>query len=113
MKASLKKTIFAIIIAFLSLGAFAFGGKASDSQNSIVGYIKFYGNAPFEFPGFETVDGYVYTLKVKENSSFTLSELEKQTGNMLELTGEIDKSQKNGLNVLKDGIFIVSEWKKL
>ena len=88
----------------------AFGGRAPET---VTGHIKYYGNAPFEFPGIETADGYLYTLQVEENAPFTIEDIEKEQGFALQFTGTIDKSQGNGLNVLKDGIFIVSEWKKL
>ena len=110
MKKSFIKTLFFLAISFCASSVFAFGGRAPQTA---VGHVKYYGNAPFEFAGFETVDGYVYTLKVEEKSKFTLKDIEDAQGYMLELTGEIDTSQKNGFNVLKDGIFVVSEWKKL
>ena len=111
---SLFKKIFLAFCVLLVAGVvFAFGGKSEETQTTIVGHIKYFGNAPFEFAGFETVDGFLYTLKVQENAKFSLKDIEAEQGNMLELTGEIDKSQENGLNVLKDGIFVVYEWKKL
>ena len=110
---SFKKIILMLGFVLCALSVFAFGGKSEETQTTIVGHIKYFGNAPFEFAGFETVDGFLYTLKVQENAKFSLKDIEAEQGNMLELTGEIDKSQENGLNVLKDGIFIVSEWKKL
>lgn len=110
MKKSLLKAIFALVFPLCSLFAFSFGGRPPES---IVGYVKYYGNVPFEFPGFETVDGYIYTIKIEENADFSLKDITAAQGYLLELTGEIDKKQKNGLNVLKDGVFTVSEWKKL
>ena len=110
MKFHIKKIAFLSLFALLSIQIFGFGRKA---PQIVVGHIKYFGNTPFEFAGFETVDGYIYTLNVAENLSFTIEELCTEQGNMLELTGEIDKSQKNSLNVLKDGIFIVDSWKRL
>lgn len=110
MKKSLLKAIFALVFSLCNLFAFSFGGRPPES---IVGHVKYYGNVPFEFPGFETVDGYIYTIKIEENADFSLKDITAAQGYLLELTGEIDKNQKNGLNVLKDGVFTVSEWKKL
>ena len=110
---SFKKLLLLIAFSLCLIPIFAFGGKASDSKMSVVGHVKFYGNVPFEFPGFETVDGYIYTIQIEENAKFTLDDIKKENGYLIELTGEVDKSKNNGLNVLKDGIFVVSEWKKL
>ncbi|WP_407429193.1 hypothetical protein [Treponema sp.] len=108
---SVKKVFCLISALFLTEQAvFCFGGRAPQVA---VGFINYYGNAPVEFAGFETVDGYVYTLQVEEGSKFTLKDIEAEQGNMLELTGQIDNSQKNGFQILKDGVFIVSDWKKL
>ena len=105
-----KKIILSLTLFISAFFAFSFGGLAPQTA---VGHVKYYGNVPFEFAGFETVDGFVYTLQVGENSPFSLKDIEAEQGNMLELTGQIDKSQKNAPNVLKDGVFVVSEWKKL
>ena len=109
-KSTCKKICLLFLVFFCSIAVFPFGGPAPQCA---VGHIKYYGNVPFEFAGFETVDGYVYTIQVEENSSFTLKDIEAAQGNMLELIGRIEKSHKNAPNVLKDGIFVVSEWKKL
>jgi len=110
----MKKLFTILLFVFVSViptsFIFAYGGQAPQTA---VGSITYYGNAPFAFPGLQTVDGYLYTLAVEENAPFTLKDIEAAQGNLIEFTGTIDKSQKNGLNVLKDGIFIVSEWKIL
>lgn len=110
MRISIKSLFIAFAFLFAGGSLFAFGGRA---PQTIVGHVKYYGNVPFEFPGFETVDGYIYTIKIEENADFSLKDITAAQGYLLELTGEIDKNQKNGLNVLKDGVFTVSEWKKL
>jgi len=110
MRISIKSLFIAFAFLFVGAFLFAFGGRA---PQTIVGHVKYYGNVPFEFPGFETVDGYIYTIKIEENADFSLKDITAAQGYLLELTGEIDKNQKNGLNVLKDGVFTVSEWKKL
>ena len=107
---SLRKIFPLLSLSFCLISAAAFGGKA---PQAVSGYVKFYGNVPFEFAGFETLDGYVYTLQIDEDAKFSLKDLTDLQGFLLELTGEIDDSQKFGLNVLKDGIFIVNDWKRL
>lgn len=108
---SVIKVIFLVLLAFSAVfQCFSYGGKA---PQVITGHIKYYGNSPFEFAGFETEDGYLYTIEIDKNSDFLLADIEKETGYRLELTGKIDKSHRNGPNVLKDGVFIVSDWKKL
>ena len=110
---SLKKIFSVFSVLFLGASLFAYGGKAEETQTSIVGHIKYFGNAPFEFPGFETVDGFVYTIRIAENSTVTLKEIEAEQGYLLELTGEVAKDVKKMPDVLKDGVFLVSDWKKL
>ncbi|MCR4821748.1 MAG: hypothetical protein K5873_02615 [Treponema sp.] len=110
MKNNLKSFIFILILGLLSLSAFAFGGKAPQTA---VGSIKYFGNAPFAFPGLECVDGYLYTLQVEEGASFTLKDIEEAQGSLIEVTGSIEKSNQLGPNTLKDGVFVVSEWKRL
>lgn len=110
MRISIKSLFIAFAFLFAGGSLFAFGGRA---PQTIVGHVKYYGNVPFEFPGFETVDGFIYTIQIEENSAFSLKDITDAQGYMLELTGEIDKSQKKGVNTLKDGVFVVSEWKKI
>lgn len=110
MKYFLGKTIFVLVLIFSSLTVFAFGGRA---PQTVVGHIKYYGNVPFEFPGIETVDGYHYSIKVEEGAEFTVKDITDASGYMLEFTGQIEKSKENAYEVLKDGVFVVSEFKKL
>ncbi|MBQ0050885.1 MAG: hypothetical protein KBT11_02340 [Treponema sp.] len=102
---ALASFLFALICGF------AFGyGKA---PATVVGHINFYGNAPVEFPGIVTVDGQTYGLKIAEGSAFTLKEISSHQGELLELTGEIENPKGPAYQRLKDGFFIVSEWKVL
>ena len=110
MRISIKSLFIAFAFLFAGSSVFAFGGRA---PQTIVGHVKYYGNVPFEFPGFETVDGFIYNIQTEENAAFSLKDITDAQGYMLELTGEIDKSQKKGVNTLKDGVFVISEWKKL
>ena len=109
----MKKLLSVFCIFFWGTMLFAFGGKAEDTKTSIVGHVKFFGNVPFEFAGFETVDGLLYTIQVADDSKIKLKEIESAQGYLLELTGDISKDNENIVEVLKDGVFIVSEWKKL
>lgn len=112
-KYSFIKLLLAVLFACTSSLTFAFGGKAEDTKTTVIGHIKYYGNEPFDFAGFETDDGLLYTIKVEENANFTMEDITYNQGKRLALSGIIDSSHKNGLNVLKDGIFVVSEWKEL
>ncbi len=108
------KYLFIGLVLTLAHAVFAFGGHpAVDEAVKITGGIAHYGNAPFVITGFQTADGKIYTLKTKEGSSFSLKDIESEGGNLLELTGEIDESHKNAPTILKDGVFIVSDWKKM
>lgn len=91
-------------------GVFAFGGKA---PASVVGHIKFYGNAPFEYPGIKTVDGNLYAVQVEENSGISLDEIKATQGKMIELTGRVEKKEKTSIFSLRDGTFVASEFKIL
>lgn len=106
----MKKFLISLLVLICGAGVFAFGGKA---PASVVGHIKFYGNAPFEYPGIETVDGNLYAVQVEEDSGVSLDEIKSTQGKMIELTGRVEKQNKFAFNSLRDGIFVVSEFKIL
>lgn len=106
----MKKILALLLALFFCQLCFSFGGKA---PASVAGHIKFYGNAPFEFPGIETVDGNLYAVQTDENSGISLKEIEKTQGKMIELTGRIEKKEKLSVFSLRDGIFIANEYKIL
>ena len=111
-----KKPLIASLICcffFFLIPAFPFGGRALSGQSEAFGHLKYFGNAPFVFPGFQTEEGLLYGLEVAENADFTLRDIENAQGCLLEIRGEIRAGEKNGLTALKDGIFVVHEWKKL
>lgn len=80
---------------------------------SVVGHIKFYGNAPFESPGIETVDGNLYAVQVEEDSGISLDDIKSTQGKMIELTGRVEKKEKRSIYSLRDGIFVANEFKIL
>lgn len=106
----MKKIVALFLILFSCALSFGFGGNA---PTSIVGHIKFYGNAPFEYPGIETVDRKLYAVQVEENSGISLKEIEETQGKMIELTGRVEKKEKRSVFSLRDGTFVASEFKIL
>ena len=110
MKMLTKKLILISLTIFCLLPLFAFGGRAPEP---IVGTIKYYGNAPFEIPGFETIEGKVYSLDIEENSTFTLQDILVNQGHLLELTGKAEKIRIPAPNRVGKEVFIVSSWKRL
>lgn len=106
----MRKYFFGIMILIAGLSAFAFGGKA---PKSVAGHIKFYGNAPFEYPGIETVDGYLYAIQTEKDSGVSIEEIKASQGKMIELTGRVEKKEKLSVFSLRDGTFIVSEFRIL
>ncbi len=106
----MRKYLFGIMILILGLSAFSFGGKA---PASIAGHIKFYGNAPFEYPGIETVDGYLYAVQAEKDSGISIEEIKATQGKMIELTGRVEKKEKLSVFSLRDGTFVVSDFRIL
>lgn len=106
----MKKILFLFLILSLCAFCFGFGGK---SPLTVSGHIKFYGNAPFEYPGIKTADGMLYAVQVEENSGISLKELEETQGKMIELTGRLEKKEKRSIFSLRDGTFVASEYKIL
>lgn len=108
------KKIFAVLLVFASVIGFTFAsGKGDTCPDHAVGHIKWYGSAPFAYPGFVTVEGNIYTIAVEDSSSFSVEEISALQGYLLQIDGRIDKLQIGGFQVLKDGVFVVSDYKKL
>lgn len=80
---------------------------------SVVGHIKLYGNAPFESPGIETVDGNLYAVQVEEDSGISLDDIKSTQGKMIELTGRVEKKEQRSIYSLRDGTFVANEFKIL
>lgn len=106
----MKKIIILISLLFSAFLCFAFSkpSKTQKKLDEVTGLIKVYGNDPFTFLGIETKDGRLYSIKADKNLN---DELQKTQGTLIEIKGTIENDEKNTLNRLKDGFFIVSEWK--
>lgn len=101
------------IISFLSLSLLfsmmIFGASKNNKSVSVVGYVKSYGNVPFNYPCIESLDGHIYTLSYENKS-----ELFNTQGKKIQVDGElIKKSKKNEIGFMesKDGIINVKEFK--
>lgn len=103
------KKLFITFTAILltAFSAFTFGGKA---PVSVKGYLKFYGNEPFVYPGIETTDGLLYGIQIEDGADFSKNDIKNLHGHMIKLSGHIEKNSHD-LNSLKDGVLVVSEYK--
>lgn len=110
----MKKRI--LFFAFIVLSTFCFAMGKSDEVSSserIFGFIKWYGNAPVEFAGIETVEGQIFTLRIEEGSPLELKQITSLQGHLLQLDGRIEKLDSINYQVLKDGIFYVQKFEDL
>lgn len=101
------------IISFLGLSLLfsmmIFGASKNNKSVSVVGYVKSYGNVPFNYPCIESLDGHIYTLSYEDKS-----ELFNTQGKRIQVEGElIKKSKKNeiGFKESKDGTINVTSFK--
>ena len=107
----MKKLLFFFCALLFCAGCFGF--SKNDGIAEIQGVIKWYGNAPFEQPGFACQDGRVFSLSVAEKADFTLKELSSLQGTRLRLEGRIAENKKISPEVLKDGVFEVLTYEKI
>lgn len=108
----MKKSILTVL-ALLLCAATGFAFSRADDSAEAEGFINWFGNAPVEFAGFQATDGKLYTLKVEDGSDFTLDDITALQGSKLHIEGRIEKEkQKGGFQVLRDGVFVVSSYKK-
>ena len=91
-----------LLTAFLCF-AYSKPAKSEKNMDTLTGMINVYGNEPFTFIGIDTDDEKKYTIKA----------LRKTQGHKIEIKGTIDKDEKSNFNRLKDGYFIVVEWKEI
>ena len=106
----MRKFLFGTIILLSVFSAFPFGGKA---PKSVTGHINFYGNAPFEYPGIKTADGYLYAVQTEKDSGVSIEKIKETQGKLVELTGHVEKKEKLSIFSLRDGIFVVQDFKIL
>lgn len=101
------KSCLSALLAVLAAGLL-FTSYSKPVQN-LRGTIKFYGNSPFEFAGFESEDGKKYTIEVEEKEDLTLQDLTAHSGELIEVSGKIKKKNK-GVNSLPDGHIIIDSY---
>ena len=101
------------IISFLGLSLLfsmmIFGASKNNKSVSVIGYVKSYGNVPFNYPCIESLDGRIYTLAYEDKS-----ELFNTQGQMIQVDGElIKKSKRNEIGFMesKDGTINVAAFK--
>ena len=107
----MKKLLFFFCALLFCTGCFGF--SKNDGIAEIQGVIKWYGNAPFEQPGFACEDGRIFSLCVGEGAGFELTELSSLQGTRLRLEGKIGGNKKTDPEVLEDGVFEVLSYEKI
>lgn len=107
----MKKLLFFFCALLFCTSCFGF--SKNDGIAEIQGVIKWYGNAPFEQPGFACEDGRIFSLCVVEGAGFELKELSALQGTRLRLEGKIAGNKKTDPEVLEDGVFEVLSYEKI
>lgn len=107
MKKSLS--IFVLIFAVCAL----FAMNKNDNLSEAQGCIEWFGNIPFEYSGFKTTDGKLYLLEVEENADFSVKDIESLQGSLIYIEGRIKNTAGNQINALRDGVFVVRNFKKV
>lgn len=102
--------IFSLLLTAFLCFAYSKPAKSEKNMDTLTGMINVYGNEPFTFIGIDTDDEKKYTIKADEE---TIKALRKTQGHKIEIKGTIDKDEKSNFNRLKDGYFIVVEWKEI
>ncbi len=100
---------FVLICAACSL----FAMNKNDSLTEAQGYIEWFGNIPFEYSGFKTLDGKLYSLEVESGADFSVKDIEALQGSLIYIEGRIKNTGGNQINALNDGVFVVKNFKKL
>ena len=103
--------LFATLAAVLSLAALSL--SFSSPVQDMKGTIKFFGNVPFEYPGFEAEDGSQYTLEVMEGAEFSLEDMGRHSGELMEISGKLKKKKRGGLSSLPGGHIVVEAYELL
>lgn len=113
----MKKILLALILITTSAILSAYSKPIQNTEMTLTGLVKVYGNEPVTFLGLKTDDGREFKIQADQN---TLSELQNNQGYKIEITGIVEKpakikskDQAISLDSLKDGKIIVAKWKSL
>ena len=113
----MKKLLLALLLITTSAILSAYSNPIQNTEMTLTGLVKVYGNEPVTFLGLKTDDGREFKIQADQN---TLSELQNNQGYKIEITGIVEKpakiksqNQAISLDSLKDGKIIVAKWKSL
>ncbi|MCI5519558.1 MAG: hypothetical protein MR424_06890 [Treponema sp.] len=113
----MKKILLALLLITTSAILSAYSKPIQNTEMTLTGLVKVYGNEPVTFLGLKTDDGREFKIQADQN---TLSELQNNQGYKIEITGIVEKPAKTksqdqaiSLDSLKDGKIIVAKWKSL
>lgn len=113
----MKKILLALMLITTSAILSAYSKPIQNTEMTLTGLVKVYGNEPVTFLGLKTDDGREFKIQADQN---TLSELQNNQGYKIEITGIVEKpakiksqNQAISLDSLKDGKIIVAKWKSL
>lgn len=113
----MKKNLLALLLITTSAILSAYSKPIQNTEMTLTGLVKVYGNEPVTFLGLKTDDGREFKIQADQN---TLSELQNNQGYKIEITGIVEKpakiksqNQAISLDSLKDGKIIVAKWKSL
>lgn len=102
--------IFFVLIAAVCI---LFAMNKNDGLTEAKGYIEWFGNIPFEYSGFKTVEGKLYSLQVADGADFSVKDIEALQGSLIYIEGRIKNTGGKTINALRDGVFVVKNFKKL
>ena len=113
----MKKILLALMLITTSAILSAYSKPIQNTEMTLTGLVKVYGDEPVTFLGLKTDDGREFKIQADQN---TLSELQNNQGYKIEITGIVEKpakiksqDQAISLDSLKDGKIIVAKWKSL
>lgn len=117
MRKKMKKLLLALLLITTSAILSAYSKPIQNTEMTLTGLVKVYGNETVTFLGLKTDDGREFKIQADQN---TLSELQNNQGYKIEITGIVEKpakiksqNQAISLDSLKDGKIIVAKWKSL
>ena len=86
----MKKSI--LVFAAICTIVLTFTSMGKNKLTSVKGHINYYGNAPFEEPGFKTDSGEILAMSVAPEATFTLEDVLKLNGYYVQLDGTLEKN---------------------